>query len=270
MVDTPDPANLARRLQGVRRPGHRPRPARRGARPRDRRGVRRRSSAPTPSSSATTCGPSSPGMAGAFADGAAEAGADVVLIGLASTDQLYFASGHLGHPGAMFTASHNPAQYNGIKMCRAGAPADRHGDRARRDPRRGRRPASRAAAERAGHDHRAATCSSVRRPPARAGPGRAAAGSRSSSTPATAWPGYTAPAVFEPARRRQVELVPMYFELDGTFPNHEANPIEPENLVDLQAAGASPRAPTSAWPSTATPTAASSSTSAAGRSRRRR
>src|SRR6478672_23720 len=65
--------------------------------------------------------PSSPGMAGAFADGATEAGADVILIGLASTDQLYFASGHLGHPGAMFTASHNPAQYNGIKMCRAGA-----------------------------------------------------------------------------------------------------------------------------------------------------
>src|SRR6478609_4612106 len=63
--------------------------------------------------------PSSPGMAGAFAQGASEAGADVVMIGLASTDQLYFASGHLGHPGAMFTASHNPAQYNGIKMCRA-------------------------------------------------------------------------------------------------------------------------------------------------------
>src|SRR6476660_3785404 len=65
--------------------------------------------------------PSSPGMAGAFADGATEAGADVVLIGLASTDQLYFASGHLGHPGVMFTASHNPAQYNGIKLCREGA-----------------------------------------------------------------------------------------------------------------------------------------------------
>src|SRR6476660_8291741 len=65
--------------------------------------------------------PSSPGMAGAFADGATEAGADVVMIGLASTDQLYFASGHLGHPGVMFTASHNPAQYNGLKLCRAGA-----------------------------------------------------------------------------------------------------------------------------------------------------
>ena len=62
--------------------------------------------------------PSSPGLSQAFAEGATRAGADVVLIGLASTDQLYFASGHLGHAGAMFTASHNPAQYNGIKMCR--------------------------------------------------------------------------------------------------------------------------------------------------------
>src|SRR3954452_25585397 len=65
--------------------------------------------------------PSSPALARAFAEGAADAGSDVTLIGLASTDQLYYASGHLGMPGAMFTASHNPAQYNGIKMCRAGA-----------------------------------------------------------------------------------------------------------------------------------------------------
>src|SRR4051794_16011606 len=65
--------------------------------------------------------PSSPGMSRAFAEGAAEAGADVTLIGPASTDHLYFASGPLGRPGAMFTASHNPAQYNGIKLCRASA-----------------------------------------------------------------------------------------------------------------------------------------------------
>ena len=63
--------------------------------------------------------PSSPGLARAFADGAAAAGVDVTLIGLASTDELYCASGLLGLPGAMFTASHNPAQYNGIKLCRA-------------------------------------------------------------------------------------------------------------------------------------------------------
>jgi phosphomannomutase len=65
--------------------------------------------------------PSSPALAEAFADGARRAGADVVMVGLASTDQLYFASGVLGVPGAMFTASHNPAQYNGIKLCRAHA-----------------------------------------------------------------------------------------------------------------------------------------------------
>src|SRR3954462_5550959 len=65
--------------------------------------------------------PSSPGMAGAFAQGASEAGAAVGVVGLACTHQLYFASGHLGPPGAMFTASHNPAQYNGIKLCRAQA-----------------------------------------------------------------------------------------------------------------------------------------------------
>ena len=65
--------------------------------------------------------PSSPALAAAFAAGAANSGADVLMIGLASTDQLYFASGELGHPGAMFTASHNPASYNGIKLCRAGA-----------------------------------------------------------------------------------------------------------------------------------------------------
>lgn len=65
--------------------------------------------------------PSSPGLSRAFAHGAAARGADTVLIGLCSTDQLYFASGQLGLPGAMFTASHDPARYNGIKLCRAGA-----------------------------------------------------------------------------------------------------------------------------------------------------
>src|SRR4051812_20301036 len=65
--------------------------------------------------------PSSPGLADAFTDGATLAGADVVQIGLCSTDVVYFASGRLDAPGAMFTASHNPAQYNGIKLCRAGA-----------------------------------------------------------------------------------------------------------------------------------------------------
>ena len=91
----------------------------------------------------------------------------------------------------------------------------------------------------------------------------AAAGSRSWSTPATAWPATPRPRSSAGCRDGQVELVPMYFELDGTFPHHEANPIEPANLRRPPGPGGRARAPTSAWPSTATPTAASSSTSGA-------
>jgi phosphomannomutase len=176
--------------------------------------------------------PSSPGMAGAFADGAATAGADVVLIGLASTDQLYFASGSLGHPGAMFTASHNPAAYNGIKLCRAGAaPVGTETGLAQvrelvasgrevRGPRAGSISAHDVLAAYAAH---LLSLAPVTGRPLRvvvdAGNGMA---------------GLTAPAVFERLGGDRVDLVPMYFELDGTFPNHEANPIEPDNLVDLQ------------------------------------
>ena len=78
--------------------------------------------------------PSSPDLSDAFARGATGQGADVVKIGLASTDELYFAAGFLDLPGAMFTASHNPAKYNGIKMCRAGAAPVGQGDK---PPRRG-------------------------------------------------------------------------------------------------------------------------------------
>jgi phosphomannomutase len=175
--------------------------------------------------------PSSPALAAAFAAGVADAGADVVMIGLASTDQLYFASGHLGHPGAMFTASHNPARYNGIKLCRAGAvpigaetglheirdalsrpeapPAVRRGEIAERDLLR----------DYAAHLLSLAPVGGRRlKVVVDAGNGMA---------------GLTAPVVFELVGGT-VELVPMYFELDGTFPNHEANPIEPENLTDLQ------------------------------------
>ncbi len=178
--------------------------------------------------------PSSPGLAAAFAAGAADAGADVVMIGLASTDELYFASGDLGHPGAMFTASHNPAQYNGIKLCRAGArpvgadtglleirdavsrpvvASERPGTISQRD----------VLEAYAAHLLSLAPVTGRRlRVVVDAGNGMA---------------GLTAPAVFERiglGDASGVELVPMYFELDGTFPNHEANPIEPENLVDLQ------------------------------------
>ena len=176
--------------------------------------------------------PSSPGMAGAFADGATEAGADVILIGLASTDQLYFASGHLGHPGVMFTASHNPAQYNGIKMCRAGAtPVGMETGLA--EIRDAVAAGSAAPAGRQGtitsHDVLEAYAAHLlalapvtgRRLKVVVDAGNGMAG-------------HTAPAVFGRLGDERVEVVPMYFELDGTFPNHEANPIDAGTLVDLQ------------------------------------
>jgi phosphomannomutase len=155
------------------------------------------------------------------------------MIGLASTDQLYFASGNLAIPGAMFTASHNPAQYNGIKMCRAYASPigletglaeirDRAIDGS---PETGGRTGS--ITEHDVLDAYAAHLLALAPVTGRrlkvvvdAGNGMA---------------GHTAPAVFGRLGDR-VEVVPLYFELDGTFPNHEANPIEAENLVDLQKA----------------------------------
>ncbi len=175
---------------------------------------------------------SSPGMAGAFADGATEAGADVVLIGLASTDQLYFASGHLDHPGVMFTASHNPAQYNGIKMCRAGAqPIGMETGLAeiRDKVAAGDTPVAHRQGSITNHDVLEAYAAHLislapvegRRLKVVVDAGNGMAG-------------YTAPAVFGRLGEERVDLVSMYFELDGNFPNHEANPIDPANLVDLQ------------------------------------
>ncbi|MFI2643004.1 phosphomannomutase/phosphoglucomutase [Streptomyces sp. NPDC018610] len=178
--------------------------------------------------------PSSPGLAGAFARGAARCGADVTEIGLCSTDQLYYASGALGLPGAMFTASHNPARYNGIKMCRAGAapvgqdtglteirelvekwsesgaprPAGRTGTVTRRDT----------LEDYAAHLRSLVDVTAIRtlKVVVDAGNGMG---------------GHTVPTVLAGL---PVDLVPMYFELDGTFPNHEANPLDPANLVDLR------------------------------------
>ncbi len=176
--------------------------------------------------------PSSPGLAGAFAAGATAAGADVVMIGLASTDQLYFASGHLGHAGVMFTASHNPAAYNGMKMCRAGAVpiGSETGLAEIRD-----------SVVRGGHQPAIATGSITEEDVL-----EAYAAHLLSLAPVdgrrlkvvidagSGMAGLTAPAVFDRIGTDLIELVPMYFDLDGTFPHHEANPIEPANLVDLQ------------------------------------
>jgi phosphomannomutase len=177
--------------------------------------------------------PSSPQLVEAFADGATAAGADVVHIGLCATDQLYFASGTLDLPGVMFTASHNPAGYNGIKMCRAGAvPIGRETGLAEiRD---------RVAAG----DHRVAERrGTVRHDDLLAAyaahlVGLAPVDGRRLKVVADAgsgMAGLTMPAVAALLGPDRVELVPMYFDLDGTFPHHEANPIDPATLVDLQA-----------------------------------
>lgn len=176
--------------------------------------------------------PSSQSLATAFSDGVMSQGFDVIRIGLASTDQLYFASGSLNFPGAMFTASHNPAQYNGIKLCKSGA-----------------RPVGQDSGLNWIKNSILSGMPIVNRPPGiersedlldkyvdylfslfdldfssgrelniviDAGNGMA---------------GHTAPEVFKRISGRKTEL---FFELNGNFPNHEANPIDPKNLRDLQ------------------------------------
>ncbi|MDR6596555.1 phosphomannomutase [Saccharothrix longispora] len=175
---------------------------------------------------------SSPGLAAAFAEGVTAQGVDVVSIGLASTDMLYFASGKLDLPGAMFTASHNPAKYNGIKMCRAGAaPVGQDSGLAqiRQDAEQGVPDAEGVAkgtvterdmlVEYAAYLHELVDLSANRRLKVVVDAGNGMGG-------------YTVPKVFEGL---PFDVVPMYFELDGSFPNHEANPLDPKNIVDLQA-----------------------------------
>jgi phosphomannomutase len=175
---------------------------------------------------------SSPGLAAALADGAALAGADVLDAGLGSTDYAYYVSGALDIPAAMVTASHNPAVYNGIKLCRAGAapvgedsglaqirawlaagdipaPAPQPGTVTSRDLR----------GDYERHLRSLVDLDSIRPLTVVADAGNGMAG-------------YMVPGVLGGL---PVELIPLYFELDGTFPNHEANPLEPKNLLDCQA-----------------------------------
>ena len=169
----------------------------------------------------------------AFAEGVVSRGLDVVEAGLGSTDLLYFAAGSLDLPGAMFTASHNPAQYNGIKMCRAGAaPIGQDSGLAtirewaeqnsyERTPDRAGTVSSRDVLhEYAGYLRSLVDLSQIRplKVVVDAGNGMG---------------GHTVPVVLDGL---PLDVVPLYFELDGSFPNHEANPLDPANLVDLQQA----------------------------------
>jgi len=170
-------------------------------------------------------------LADAFGRGVVAQGAQVLAAGLGSTDMVYYGSGDLGIPGAMVTASHNPAQYNGIKLCRAGArpvgietglkdikdlaertlpPAPVPGSITRVDLLPGY----------AGYLTKLVDISAIRPLTVAVDAGNGMAG-------------HTVPKVFEGL---PLTVIPLYFELDGTFPNHEANPIDPENLRDLQRA----------------------------------
>jgi phosphomannomutase len=169
----------------------------------------------------------------AFAEGVISRGVDVIEAGLGSTDLLYFAAGSLDMPGAMFTASHNPAQYNGIKMCRAGAaPIGQDSglatirewaqqDSYDREPERVGTVASQdVLAAYAAHLHSLVDLSGIRPLTVVVDAGNGMGG-------------HTVPVVLAGL---PLDIVPLYFELDGTFPNHEANPLDPANMVDLQAA----------------------------------
>jgi phosphomannomutase len=176
--------------------------------------------------------PSSPELAEAFSAGVTSNGTNVIRIGLASTDLLYFAAGSKNLPGAMFTASHNPAAYNGIKLCFSGArPIGKETglQTIEKLVRQGMpvamRPVGIETSENlleayADHLHKLVSFKGNRRLKIVIDAGNGMAG-------------FTAPAIFE---RLGAELIPLYFELDGNFPNHEANPIDPANLRDLQKA----------------------------------
>lgn len=169
-------------------------------------------------------------LATAFAEGARSAGADVVWLGLTSTDQLWFASGYTGLPGVQFTASHNPARYNGIKFCLSDArPVPTDFTARLRDAARTvdvSRPPTGGLTELDTLDAYAARLNGL----------VPVAGERKLRVVVDAGNGMAGHTVQAVLGARGLEIVGLYLELDGSFPNHPANPLEPENLVDAKAA----------------------------------
>jgi phosphomannomutase len=180
--------------------------------------------------------PSGPDLVDAFARGAMEQGVDVVDLGLASTDLVYYAAGSLDAPAAVFTASHNPAQYNGVKFCLSGArPVGQDTGledikHIAQDVLDGRGPLAAATAGslssrnllEAFADHVVSFVDTTALRPLRV-----------VADTANGMGGLVVPKVFE--RIPQLTLEVMYGELDGTFPNHPADPLQPANQRDLQA-----------------------------------
>jgi phosphomannomutase len=180
--------------------------------------------------------PTGPDLVAAFVEGVNSAGVNVVNIGLCSTDGLYFASGRLDIPGAMFTASHNPAEYNGIKLCRAGAaPVGQDSGLAeiRAMLESETLPSYEGSRGTATTQDMLAAYSEYLRELVPLENGRPL---KVVIDTGNGMGGYTVPAVLgnQILGALPLEITEMYFELDGTFPNHEANPIDPENLRDLQ------------------------------------
>lgn len=182
---------------------------------------------------ARDCRLSSPELEEAFVTGASEAGRDVVRLGLASTDMLYYASGRLGLPGAMFTASHNPPEFNGVKFCGPGA-SPMSSDTGLAELKRRCEQIDKGSfapyvtrgsvREYDILDEYAKHCRSFVDT-------KRLAGIKVAVDAANGMAGLVVPAVFE---ELDVEVVPLYFELDGRFPNHPPDPIQPENLADLR------------------------------------
>jgi phosphomannomutase len=182
--------------------------------------------------------PSSDPLASAFADGVTSQGVDVIRMGLASTDMLYFATGSLNLPGVMFTASHNPARYNGMKLAKSGARPIGVESGLLRIKQLMADGVPMSTGPLGKITERNMLGDYVDFLLGLFAPGELPIANSQASgkklkvviDAGNGMAGYTAPAIME---RLNVDIIPMYFELDGNFPNHEANPIEPSNLLDL-------------------------------------